>query len=889
MAVQEQTPLQEYTANGIAKQFDLEFDCESADHLIVSIDDLEVLHTDWYLSGNAIVFHVAPASGKQVKIQRNTPFNRLADYQSYNNSFRPPAINKDLDRIWWKLQELGVADWILSNRINALKAYVDDRDDELRAYLVEEIRKQGVALDQLDDYYNYLMQRLAQIAVDKGWDASFVVDASGKTQQEINDLTGAPYRVKASGYNIGERVVLENGDIVRSTVAGNTVDPNVDMTGWVNKSEEVRNFKEKLYVTPFDFGYKNSPSYDFNHYLQLAIDSGHKVIKGANSKIDVSIKSPVFINSDDLDIDLSMITATVDNINVATDVWTVYDVPISAGYCVIGLLNVTGRPNSDYKIASTMPAVGSSTITLAAHGYVQGQKIGLEVEYKLGIVNKNRLLVTVERVIDANTFVIDYSFFYAPLSLRIHTFANVVSDVKLKSYRKVTDTNTATTTFKSFSCVTVAWAENVIVKKGSEFINGLLSSMHFYMANNCEDYKAVTKNPRATSGGFGYTTQNLYSRNIKSYYPRNYGGRHVYDWTGSNNCEVVKPKSYYLPTTSVLITHGLFEHDLIVDGFVDIGSTIPEIAMGHSGEDYGRTTRNVIIKNSTVDTIRIDSLNCSDFEIKRCKTNTALLCANTEVVKSEINTIANVRALSGEVAFKKTKIKQVYINPQYLDTSGAAVSENGTADIYITDACEVDGVTQSAYLVNSINFKDSEIRYTTPTAQHYELKASSAITYKNMSIASLNATATGHTLTAPYIHFDADCVLKDISYVINTPQFGVFDFRGRYLAPSIDKVNPLITLNGALQSQYFFKGATLKHKYASSASGADLAIKTSANGRNVLEISNSYISNNVDIVSEISKYWTMTVVSNMWDASNFIAPASTANKVFANNVTVATS
>lgn len=231
MAVQEQTPLQEYTANGIAKQFDLEFDCESADHLIVSIDDLEVLHTDWYLSGNAIIFHVAPASGKQVKIQRNTPFNRLADYQSYNNSFRPPAINKDFDRIWWKLQELGVADWILSNRISALKAYVDD---EFRAYLMEEIRKQGVALDQLDDYYNCLMERLAQIAVDKGWDASFVVSASGETQQEINDYIGADWRVKAGGYDTGDRVRLLNGDIVKSLVDNNTSNPNEDMTGWLS-------------------------------------------------------------------------------------------------------------------------------------------------------------------------------------------------------------------------------------------------------------------------------------------------------------------------------------------------------------------------------------------------------------------------------------------------------------------------------------------------------------------------------------------------------------------------------------------------------------------------------------------------------------------------------
>ncbi|HAA07690.1 MAG TPA: hypothetical protein DCD99_11440 [Acinetobacter schindleri] len=50
------------------------------------------------------------------------------------------------------------------------------------------INQQGVSLQQLDEYYNYLMQRLAQIAVDKGWDASFVVDGD-KNQHQINDIT----------------------------------------------------------------------------------------------------------------------------------------------------------------------------------------------------------------------------------------------------------------------------------------------------------------------------------------------------------------------------------------------------------------------------------------------------------------------------------------------------------------------------------------------------------------------------------------------------------------------------------------------------------------------------------------------------------------------------
>ena len=189
MAVPEQTPYIEHTGNGVTTSFSLKFQCESKDHLIVLVDEIEPPIATWSLTGGNVVFTTAPAAGKKITLQRNTPFSRATDYQSYNNSFRPPAVNKDFDWIWWKLQELGVADWIFGARIDALKNYVDRKDDELKAYLMEEIRKQGVALDQLDEYYNYLMQRLAQIAVDKGWDASFVVDASGENQQAINNKT----------------------------------------------------------------------------------------------------------------------------------------------------------------------------------------------------------------------------------------------------------------------------------------------------------------------------------------------------------------------------------------------------------------------------------------------------------------------------------------------------------------------------------------------------------------------------------------------------------------------------------------------------------------------------------------------------------------------------
>lgn len=210
MAVPEQTPYIEHIGNGVTTSFSLGFQCESKDHLIVLVDEIEPPIATWSLNNGNVVFTTAPAAGKKITVQRNTPFGRTANYQSFNNSFRPQTVNIDFDRIWWKLQELGVADWLMKlyvdrlhqqqeQKINDLKGYVDDRDDELRAYLMEEIRKQGVALDQLDEYYNYLMQRLAQIAVDKGWDASFVV-YNGKTLQEFNDrISKQRFSVKAYG------------------------------------------------------------------------------------------------------------------------------------------------------------------------------------------------------------------------------------------------------------------------------------------------------------------------------------------------------------------------------------------------------------------------------------------------------------------------------------------------------------------------------------------------------------------------------------------------------------------------------------------------------------------------------------------------------------------
>lgn len=55
-------------------------------------------------------------------------------------------------------------------------------------------------------------------------------------------------------YNIGERVVLPNGDIVKSTVDGNVNDPNVDMTGWLAPNKSVLSVSHLRLETPLSIG-----------------------------------------------------------------------------------------------------------------------------------------------------------------------------------------------------------------------------------------------------------------------------------------------------------------------------------------------------------------------------------------------------------------------------------------------------------------------------------------------------------------------------------------------------------------------------------------------------------------------------------------------------------
>lgn len=80
-------------------------------------------------------------------------------------------------------------------------------------------------------------QAINTIVIDDGVPAIAVSTASDQDQQEINDFGGYAKYKEGRIYSKNQYVMLDNGDIVQSIEDGVTSNPNIDISGWVNKSQ----------------------------------------------------------------------------------------------------------------------------------------------------------------------------------------------------------------------------------------------------------------------------------------------------------------------------------------------------------------------------------------------------------------------------------------------------------------------------------------------------------------------------------------------------------------------------------------------------------------------------------------------------------------------------
>ena len=93
----------------------------------------------------------------------------------------------------------------------------------------------------------------------------------------------AAYATSIGGYPLNARIALDNGDIVRSTIANNTNDPNTDMNGWVNF--EYNQKRKSVHVIDLGMKMDGSDETDKLNEIIAALDNCCLIIGGGNLKL----------------------------------------------------------------------------------------------------------------------------------------------------------------------------------------------------------------------------------------------------------------------------------------------------------------------------------------------------------------------------------------------------------------------------------------------------------------------------------------------------------------------------------------------------------------------------------------------------------------------------
>ncbi|MEG0086833.1 MAG: hypothetical protein RR817_10200 [Niameybacter sp.] len=112
MIVENNKPIQHFTANGSTNIFTINFVAESKHHLKITVDGNTVPINDYSYnnSTNTVFFHIAPLNGVEIVVEHLTNLEHSINYETYNNGFRPKTLNYDLDKIWHSLQEENIVD-----------------------------------------------------------------------------------------------------------------------------------------------------------------------------------------------------------------------------------------------------------------------------------------------------------------------------------------------------------------------------------------------------------------------------------------------------------------------------------------------------------------------------------------------------------------------------------------------------------------------------------------------------------------------------------------------------------------------------------------------------------------------------------------------------------
>jgi len=226
MAINEERSYTEYNVEVPTTDFPIGFDIldDGIDVVAVTLNDVDPTTLGYtVIQVNNTTYRFAPAvpSGV-VRLTRITDIDQMAHVFTEGAIFISENMDGNFKQIRHAQQEV-------RDEFNKLSTDTNEIIDTLQ--VVGEAAQDAAAA----------AEAAAELANDAAAAVNDKVSYSDldNAVSPIKDYTALPYKPLKS-YKLYERVQLENGDIVRSTVANNTVDPNVDMTGWVSSGNILR-------------------------------------------------------------------------------------------------------------------------------------------------------------------------------------------------------------------------------------------------------------------------------------------------------------------------------------------------------------------------------------------------------------------------------------------------------------------------------------------------------------------------------------------------------------------------------------------------------------------------------------------------------------------------
>ncbi|MEG0906994.1 MAG: hypothetical protein RSF87_12315 [Cellulosilyticaceae bacterium] len=190
--------------------------------------------------------------------------------QHKNNSSNPHGVTKvqvglgnvdntaDLDKPVSNATQSAI---ITANSGKADKSYVDYQDklkaDKITTYTKTEVDSEFISIYKNGATLPY------DAAIEYAEGAVVVKDGELQKKQgaswvsAVNKGYNLDYFVPGKSYPLHAEIMLTNGDIVKSTVANNAKNPNVDMTGWINpdlKQRIINELAEKKFYSVLEEG-----------------------------------------------------------------------------------------------------------------------------------------------------------------------------------------------------------------------------------------------------------------------------------------------------------------------------------------------------------------------------------------------------------------------------------------------------------------------------------------------------------------------------------------------------------------------------------------------------------------------------------------------------------